>query len=651
MKTRVLFLIALLTLIVLAGCKKDDNAIVPPDENGGGGGSSGTVSDSARMIVLDSLLSKINQLPGLDRDADNQAILQYVRTWPEIQASGIRPSGVWARFRDGRNWIYVDNFFGNDTSWPRPEPIIQKNPVPRTYSGGGENLPQNNGATIVNGFGSAFDYTSVGLLSFTDAVNDIRSWATNAGYSLTSVVPTVDGLKQVSGDGLFYLSGHGDTVDTYGNVIPYSVWTATAVSPANDLAYKTDLDSGRLHYMTGKNIKGGILSKDISETHYAFTHKFVRGYMNFGPRAVIFINACLSANDPAFMDAFFSKGAGLYLGWSNYAEPHRAIRAAHYYFDRALGGFNQARDATGARPVLSPPHKGYQLYDVSGYMYNAGFDVANTQRFGACRLLSEPAFADVTLLRPIIYSVNPTATDMVIVGWFGDDPGTGAATVKVGNTVVPIQSWAGATTIYTVPVQNGGDVVVSVRGRKSQPVPLTHFAGTFDYTLRSRGSLIKRVSLNIEFLADVRTNRIQVDDSPQWNFPRPIHAIRASGSYSAAGEYRDNQGNLVEVWTGGGALSLIQPGVSTEGAIVSGWIDRTGFIQSRIDVAVQGSYQSNGTTLSFSIELGVGTLLTQMNNSFVIPGATYNQTSGNDQATSGFSGFNPTFAPTNQTVR
>jgi hypothetical protein len=201
------------------------------------------------------------------------------------------------------------------------------------------------------------------------------------------------------------------------------------------------------------------------------------------------------------------------------------------------------------------------------------------------------------------------------------------------------------------PIQIGGDVVVSVRGRKSHPVPLTKFRGTFDYTLRGRGSLTKRVSVTFEFLADVRTNRVSVDETPQWRLPRPIFAINTTGgTFEASGEYRDSGGNLIATWAGSGSLPLLPPGSTSNGVTVSGLIDKTG-TQSSIDVDVSAPYTVNGTASTFWVEYGVGSLLTQMTDSFVIPGATYTGGGGTESATATFSDVTSTFAPTGNTVR
>ena len=193
-------------LIACLSCKKDEpNPVGPP---GGGGGGGGTISDSLRAIVYDSLLAQINRLPQVNRDADNQVIYQYVRSRPEFASAVVTPSGVWAKFRDGRIWRYVNNLHGTDTSWSRPTPTLEVTSSSRRTLTPLENLPQNNGARVMNALGSAFDYSGAEL-SWTEGANNIRSWLQQAGYTPVPSAPTVDELRTVSGDGVFYMGSHG----------------------------------------------------------------------------------------------------------------------------------------------------------------------------------------------------------------------------------------------------------------------------------------------------------------------------------------------------------------------------------------------------------------------------------------------------------
>jgi hypothetical protein len=256
------------------------------------------------------------------------------------------------------------------------------------------------------------------------------------------------------------------------------------------------------------------------------------------------------------------------------------------------------------------------------------------------------------MLRPFIYSVGAAANELTIVGWVGENPGAGLATVRVGATAAPIRSWGGATTLHCNPVQNGGDVVVTVNGVKSLPVPLTKFQGTYDYTYRERGSLTQRATIPFEFLADVRTYRVRIDEAPQWRLPRPIFAINTTGgTFEASGEYRNQQGDLVEVWTGSGTLTLSKPGSTGNEVNLGGMIDKTGLASTSIYVGMSGTYQKDNSAAIMSIKYDVATLSSPMSDAFSISGATYTGASGSASWEGTFSNITATFTPESETVR
>jgi len=642
------FLLAFLLLV--ASCSKDSSNPTDPGGGGGGGGGGGTggsVSDSLRTVVFDSLEAYSTRLPGVSAAADNQAMLAYIRTRPEFEASGILADNVWARFRDGRLYVFVNNFSGDDVDsvvYPAALRATPRNPLqgPVLFD---ENLPEGSGARIMNSLGSHFNRSGTDEMNYARARTDIQGWLQQAGYTNLQTDPTIDQLKGVAHDGVVYWSSHGSYGIAHNNDTLFGVWTATDRGILTDTVYAADLNDGSLIYFSAAHDAG--LLRPTRRMRYAITHRFVTKHMSFGRNCVVFMNAC-GSDDNDFRAAVLGKNAGLYLGWDNTINAATACRIGRFFYDRALG-------ANAERPVMSPPQKGYQTYDAWGFMYTVGLAETQIDRGNGivhANLHYSPMLANVTLLRPLIYHVAPSETETRIVGWFGTNPGAGQATVSVGGTNVPIQTWQGATTLVCAPVNDGGQVVVTVRGRKSHPFPLTRFRGTFDYEFTSRGSLRQHVTVDIEFLADVRTNRIRVDETPSWELPRTIYAIQATrGAYEASGEYRDQQGNLVETWSGDGILALRPQGSTGTGVSVSGVIDMTGLVQSFVAVDVSAPYTRNGSTAQLRLQYDAGNLRTQMTNAFVIPGAQHTGGSGDERVTATFSNFTATFAPTASTPR
>lgn len=642
-------------LLLLGACSKDSPSPVDPGGGGGGGGGTGgSVADSIRTVVLDSLDSRIAALPGVDPAADNQTMLAYIRTRPEFESSGILAGSVWARFGDGRVYVFVNNFFGTDVDsvvYPSASkaPRLDQSRAPILFD---ENLPEGSGARIMNSLGPHFDRNGANEANYSRARTDIQGWLQEAGYTNLQTDPTVDQLKGVAHDGVVYWTAHGAYGIARNNDTLYGVWTATDRTimqdgRSTDTLYSADLNDGSMFYFSAAHDNG--LLRPRSRTRYAITHKFVTKHMGFGRNCVVFVNAC-GSDDNEFRAAVLTKGAGLYLGWNNTLNATRGCRVGRFFYDRAVG-------ANAEAPILSPPQKGFQTYDVWGFMYTVGLAESEIDRGNGpiyAQLNYSPRLANVTMLRPLIYYVATSDVETRILGWFGMNPGTGQATVTVGGNNVPIQTWQGVGTIVCDRVNDGGNVVVTVRGRKSKPAPLTRFSGTYQYNLNGAGSLRKTVTVNLEFLAYVRTNRVAVDAAPAWGAPpRVIYAIQATGgSYSASGEYRNDQGNLVESWSGGGLLALRPPGTTGSGVSVSGVIDMAAQNhQSQITVDVSAPYTRNSSTAQLTIQFNVGTLRTQMTNAFVIPGATYTGGSGGESATGTFSDFTATFAPTSSTPR
>lgn len=641
-------------LLLLGACSKDSPSPVDPGGGGGGGGGTGgSVADSLRTVVLDSLDSRIAALPGVNPAADNQTMLAYIRTRSEFEASGILAGSVWARFKDGRVYVFVNNFFGTDADsvvYPSAPKATRRDP-PRGPLLFDENLPEGSGARIMNSLGPHFDRTGPDEPHYSRARTDIQGWLQEAGYTNLQTDPTVDQLKGVAHDGVVYWTAHGAYGVARNNDTLFGVWTSTDRQVlggwSSDTLYTNDLNDGSMFYFSAAHDNG--LLRPRSRTRYAITHKFVTKHMSFGRNCVVFVNAC-GSDDQEFRAAVLSKNAGLYLGWDNTINAKTACRIGRFFYDRALG-------ANAEAPIMSPPQKGYQTYDAWGFMYTVGLAQTVIDRGNGpiyAQLNYNPMLANVTMLRPLIYYVAASEVETRVVGWFGVNPGAGQASVTLGGVDVPIQSWLGATTIVCDPVRDGGEVVVTVRGRKSKPAPLTKFRGTFQYTLTGRGSLQKRVTVGIDFLAYVRTNRVSVDEAPSWGVPtRLIYTIPStSGSYTASGEYRDDQGNLVESWSGGGPLALRPAGSSGTGVSVTGVIDMTAQNhQSHIMVDVSAPYTRNNSTAQLTIQYNVGTLRTQMTSAFVIPGASYPGGSGTESATGSFTNFSPIFPPTSSTPR
>src|SRR5262249_30648815 len=130
--------------------------------------------------------------------------------------------------------------------------------------------------------------------AFVDPRPDLRAWLNEENYAQpVNEGATVDQLKTVGGDGVFYFDGHGGGE-------PYSLTTSTEVSSALDKQFDDDLHPKtvngvkqlqRLTYITA--VWDSALIGYKTKSVYGFTSRFITDYWHdFGSNSFVFIDAC-----------------------------------------------------------------------------------------------------------------------------------------------------------------------------------------------------------------------------------------------------------------------------------------------------------------------------------------------------------------------
>lgn len=634
----------LLLLVLTAGCKKDDPVVGPPP--GGGGGGGGTVSDSVRLAALRTFETFANGLNYSDPGV-YATILQYFRSHPETyEASDTTgPKSLWARFRDGRLFIIADNTEpGSDTTRAAPS----KPGFPGVPPASPLNLPPSTRARLLNGLGSAFEPFTGGGAQAT--VNTIRGWLTTAGYTEPiSGDASVEGLKQVSGDGVFYFSSHGSwgrTRDT--NVTAYGIWTTDTVSSANEARYATDLNSNPPRLCWYRALDNNNFFGPNRVTHYAITPEFVRHHMSFGTNSLVFFNACLS-DQADFKAACIAKNAGVYVGWTNNIDAQKGFKAARFLFDRLLGT-NQAP------PLESPLQRPFEITYVLEDMLLRDMD-SHVGNRGPTTLVATPPYGyggEPTLLAPTALMVIPPFIEgdvnMWVDGSFGGNPGTGGI-VTLNNNGVAIASWTPGR-IECPPPESGGNLVVKVRGIRSNPIQLTEWRVQFTMVYRGRGSLTQRVVLNVNFWADVHPWRL-LPNKPVTFGPAPRH-IRVMGNstctYEASGVYRSTLDTaILEQWSNAVVPPFARTFTGQTYFGLSALIDSIGR-QTWLNPHFAGLYtryvRGAGTTQeTFRFPGDFGQLEVSMASGYVLPAGTRSWSGGENSATLSWNAAQPTYPP------
>src|SRR2546426_2295727 len=402
--SRILVLIT--ALLLCGGCKKSEGPtspgpplpIVPP------------ISDSLRTAVIGLVQQKFASLAWLDRAADNLQMAQFLKSLPAFEEAGVLGGNTWGRFADGRLLLVVHNRPVGDSGL-----AFEKAALRRTVQD--QDLPTSRQARMLNAMGSHFINAPAALIPL----------LAGNGYQIVQGKGSVDSLKSVQGDGVFYIDAHGGEGILRDSSHSFGLWTSTKADSTADKKYKTELDSRELCYMTATVDDTLAGAKPTTETHYGISPFFVVNYMTFGKNCLIYIDACRSANQ-GFRDACLISsdgGTGVYVGWTDYVDDYFSYTASRFVFDRLLGA--NASFTNNNPPKETPPQRPFAYDLVWADMVSRGFD-----RYQDPKNLANVAYlkyytsgSTFSLLAPSIMfvSVDEVNGQLHVVGTFGTDPG------------------------------------------------------------------------------------------------------------------------------------------------------------------------------------------------------------------------------------
>jgi len=449
-----LVLLVLWGALITTGCGGGKSAAT-----GGGGG--GAITDAQRMAVLDAVQQRFPTLEG-DPPAVRQAVKSFLVGLPQIEAADVdEDSGcVWARFTDHIPLIVVNNRQAAATVQSSRSGAASPSSGTRASE-----LPGNTQIRILNAMGT----------SFVSSANTVRGWLIGNGYSSATSDASLDALRSVSGDGVFYLDAHGGVGQLLDHTRSFAIWTATRATIDQYKALQASQD------INAANPRVVLMYADhnggMAEWHFGITHAFVDRYMSFGPNSLVFFNTCLSNGSIAqlFQDTCLAKGASVYAGWTRSVKDPDANKAAQFLFDR-LAGVNKP----SVVPTETPPQRAFNWQAVYADMQSRGYDTSTDKSPGDCKLIFTPnpneGKGDFSLLAPSISSLFVTnyQTQLRIFGIFGSKPGK--VTIG-GQDAALLSSWSSTSLTCTLPpgdqAGGSGDVVVEVDGHKSNAVPLT----------------------------------------------------------------------------------------------------------------------------------------------------------------------------------
>lgn len=551
---------------VLSACSDGSTPIDPP----GGSGSPLTPAERIAAIAATEGQAEALTAAGLAGDALNAALLDWLEQQPAYDAAGIDSltSSVWAQFRDGRLLIIANN---RDPA-PVSDSLIAETAAAHAAppaigviaAAEATELPAVDRVRLLHSFGPDFDQVQA-------PIEDIGAWLEAGGYEVAAGQEgdaRVETLRNVSGDGLFYLNTHGGKGRTRSGQQIYAVQSSSLVDEAKDAFpdFADDLANDRLVYMTARN--GGTTLFGIADwdTRYAITYKFVERYMSFGQNSIVFLNVCHSAASHADIDSFIfamhQKGAGVYLGWSKTVSADAGFQAVRYFVDRLLGANEYRPENPKQRPFAWP--------EVLEDMQTKGLASDPSGALLVARPQSNTG-PGAGLLNPSIawMWVNTASDQLTINGLFGERPAAdGVVTIDDGSgpVALAIIDWTPTAITTSLPRTGAGsvgDVVVRVRTHDSNPRRLSRWTGTLSYAKRDAGTLRLGAELELDGRLDAAPFRLKPGTPPE----RPIPVTSsmtpsAAATYAASGTYATTSSGCTYTtsWSGSGTIPVGQQG-------------------------------------------------------------------------------------------
>lgn len=525
----------------LSGEIEKENETPLVDTNGNG--DSPEIPFEQRMTILEEITDFLNALPGVEADADNQVVADYLASRPEFTVSGISPDGtVWAEFTDGRNFYFFNSplidsgtlvdrdqgiYSDSSSSFHNSSPIMTglQEEISREVTdknmlqSGLVELPSSNKVRMMNALGTWFD-------EWVDKpFADINQMLKENGYSFVDSEPSVDNLKNVNGDGIFIFNTHGGEVKDG----QYGLWTSTQTDRFYDTKYSNDLNAGRVAYAVAKHDKNikydperddpkseycksevGPCNKPYTyASHYAITGDFVKEYMSFGGNTLVIINACTSYSE-SIRNAFLGKkNVSVYAGWTNEVKSDFNMNTLALFIDRLLGVNKEL-------PKENPEVRPFDAVTVQKYMEEKGKHRDPWK--GAIFKVSTSGSASLILAPSIEYmEVHEDSDELFIFGIFGTVEGE----VLINKTRANVINWKSDVVVVKLKDEgagSAGNTVVKVGDHMSNTVPLTEWRGKIHYkaTYDSLAPNLKMdIDMDVHLRADVHAARKFPWEDPQ----------------------------------------------------------------------------------------------------------------------------------------
>lgn len=527
------------------------------DGSAGGTGAGGDVlSLEARTDATDRVAQRLEQITG--GAPASPAQLEELRAWtvtqPEFADAGVGDRLLWARFRDGRHFVFTDDNWGRlppgsvippdpAVAIAAPQPLLQAQARSLAAAAGGA-VPANSRAVILSHSGAPTENEFADGIPLMRTMGEAlreRGWKVDPQRALT-----IQALKNAGTVGFLYLNSHSATWGPTGRE-EFSVMLDDEASTLSELTHHGDLDDGTLIYHRDRTLWQSLGRG--APPRYAATAKFVGKYLGFARGSLMIMLSCHSGSAEAagFRSALQAKGLGTLIGWDGNSNP-QAYRAVGLLVDR-MAGVNQFEPVT-------PGNRAFSFADVWDYLERHGLTItpgvpggqaAPMVRFGS----------GFTKLSPVVAALQARGDQLVVHGDLGTEPGT----ITVGG--VPVAAtWEpdGSRAVATLANATHGEVVVKVGDLTSNRRVLGDWRGTVTYRRESEevtgcggAKFHNTVIVDLHLRADMHGVRDEVDGLVKNNPHYLIPAPDTRATWTAGGACVTPSGPHT-TWSGSGSM-------------------------------------------------------------------------------------------------
>ncbi len=633
--------------------------------NGAAGtGSAGSpVSAAQRAAALDAVTAAVSALASTTTGGprlDAVALAQQLVSMPAFHRVGVsaRMGNVWARFTDGRSLVVVNNLqpgpnaAGASPAMPAGTRARARartlNARPAALSDGPD-MP----ALLVQTQYRQLDMLgSVPRSGAVEAAHLCRDWvdgstlpalrlmAMGRGLSLPpsqrAVPPDngsdngVEGLREVSGDGVFFITACAAEVGSH-DAPTTVICTATPHNDANEARYAAELGSGALAYAVSWHGAGNSWQPHKC---LAITPAFpaLAGW-SFPTECIAILNLTGGSVLAEWGSALRSAGLRNLFTWDKPVPWQRMLAFADDLLQIELGTNNF--DGSAVRQQTPPRLRGYGVGATVEYLLNRRLaDDAGGKGQAVYLPETDPAGYASVLVPTIDYvTINEDDPYIELVGQFGREQGSaktpevcvGGLPVKpsepllaradgllTGGDTASRRAWRGdgiQAGLRRNHLARGGYVQVINGDRWSNAVQITFWEIPITVTSTITGGLTLQMTVTLTLRADVRGYRLQ-PDGDRWN-GNPMRSLGTSAdsraSFTASGEIAQTVGRDTTTisWSGSGGVASEPGNLLVSGVGTLDWAARRW--KPVVSVAAAGGHAQR--TLVTRFDLGVGTVV------------------------------------------